>query len=46
MSEINKEKNNKENMDILEKEQEEDVDTSNKEHNEENKEKTVEEKLN
>ena len=45
MSEINKEENNKENKEILEKDQEEAVDASDKEHNKEIKEKTVEEKL-
>ena len=45
MSEINKEENNKENKEILEKEQEETVVTSIKEDNKEIKEKTVEEKL-
>ena len=41
MSEINKEENNQENKEILEKEQEEAVDTSDKEHNKEIKEKTA-----
>ena len=45
MSEINKERNIDENKEILEKEQEEVVDTSGKEPKEEIKEKTVEEKL-
>ena len=45
MSEINKEENNKENKEILEKDQEEAVDTSVKQPKEEAKEKTVEEKL-
>ena len=45
MSEINKEENNLENKEILEKEQDETVDTSRKEPKEEIKEKTVEEKL-
>ena len=45
MSEINKEENNKENKEILEKEQEDVVDASGKEPKEEIKEKTVEEKL-
>jgi len=45
MSEINKEENNIENKEILEKEQDEVVDTSEKEHIKEIKEKTVEEKL-
>ena len=46
MSEINKEENNKENKEILEKEQEEAVDASDKELDKEIKQKTVEEKLN
>ena len=45
MSEINKEENNKENKEILEKEVKEAADASNKELNKEIKEKTVEEKL-
>ena len=45
MIEINKEENIQENKEILEKEQEEVVDTSGKESKEEIKEKTVEEKL-
>ena len=45
MSEINKEENNKENKEILEKEEKEAADASNKELNKEIKEKTVEEKL-
>ena len=45
MSEINKEENNKENKEILEKDQEDAVDTSVKQPKEEAKEKTVEEKL-
>ena len=45
MSEINKEENNKENKDILDKEQIEAVDALGKEPKEEIKEKTIEEKL-
>ena len=45
MSEINKEEINKENNEILEKEQKEAADTSDKENNKEINEKTVEEKL-
>ena len=45
MSEINKEENNKENKEILEKDEEDAVDTSVKQPKEEAKEKTVEEKL-
>ena len=45
MSEINKEENNKENKEILEKDQEDAVDTSVKQPKEEAKEKNVEEKL-
>ena len=45
MTEINKEENNLENKEILEKEQDETVDTSGKEPKEEIKEKTIEERL-
>ena len=45
MSEINKQENDKENKEILEKEQEEAADATDKEHNKEIKEKTVEERL-
>ena len=45
MSEINKQENDKENKEILEKEQDEAADATDKEHNKEIKEKTVEERL-